>query len=89
MGERVLLAPNGVYRTPGRTAPAPRIPRPSWRTLLAPLGHGVFSVLLVVSAIATNGKTVVVEATCPWKQRAIWERRMVYLVGTLTSTSGP
>jgi hypothetical protein len=39
--------------------------------------------LIVVAAIEVNGKVVAVEAICPWDQRAIWERRLVNLAGSL------
>ena len=39
--------------------------------------------LIVVSAIDVNGKIVAVEATCLWRQREIWERRLVAIAGTL------
>ena len=39
--------------------------------------------LVVVSATPIGGKTVVAEAVCPLNQRAIWERRLVQLVGSL------
>lgn len=39
--------------------------------------------LIVVSAIDANGKIVVVEATCQWRQRDVWERRLVAIAGSL------
>ena len=47
-----LLTPNGVYRTPGRSAPPERIARPKLRTLLGPLGRTVAAVALVVTSVA-------------------------------------
>lgn len=40
----MAAAPDGIYRTPGRTAPAPRVPPPSLRRLLSPLGHASLAV---------------------------------------------
>ena len=42
---------NGVYRTPGRAGDPERIPLPSWRTLLAPLGRASAYVLLTVAPL--------------------------------------
>ena len=42
---------SSVYRTPGRSTETPRIPRPSWRTLLGPLGHTAAYVTLAVVAV--------------------------------------
>ena len=42
--------------------------------------------LIVVSAIESNGKVIAVEATCLWKERTIWEKRLVNLAGSLQST---
>jgi hypothetical protein len=39
--------------------------------------------LIVVSAIDVNGKIVAVEATCLWRQREVWERRLVAIAGSL------
>lgn len=39
--------------------------------------------LVVYSAVLSGGSIIVAEATCPWSQRAMWERRMVQLVGSL------
>lgn len=39
--------------------------------------------LVVLAAVAADGKTVVAEASCPWKERAAWERRLVQAVGSL------
>ena len=41
--------------------------------------------LVVLSAVAAGGKVVVAEASCPWKERAVWERRLVQFVGSLTT----
>jgi hypothetical protein len=35
-----------------------------------------------------NGRIIAVEATCLWREREIWERRLVNLAGSLTSTEG-
>ena len=40
--------------------------------------------LVVVSAVESEGKVIVAEAACPWRERAIWERRLVQFVGTLS-----
>lgn len=40
--------------------------------------------LIVVSAIDANSKIVAVEATCLWRQREVWERRLVAIAGSLT-----
>lgn len=39
--------------------------------------------LIVISAVAAEGKVVVAEASCPWKERAVWERRLMQLLGSL------
>lgn len=52
MDPDVLPTPTGVYRTPGRAALGERIPPPSLRTLLAPLGRVVTFVALVVLGVA-------------------------------------
>lgn len=39
--------------------------------------------LVVFSVAALGGKVVVAETTCPLNERAIWERRLVQLVGSL------
>jgi hypothetical protein len=44
--------------------------------------------LIVLSAIESGGKTVIVEASCPWKERAIWERRLAQLAGSLKAGQG-
>ncbi|MFO0938166.1 MAG: hypothetical protein U0798_16805 [Gemmataceae bacterium] len=44
--------------------------------------------LVVISALATNGKVVAVEATCLWRERSVWERRLVNLAGSIASTEG-
>lgn len=46
-----LALPNGVYRTPGREPAAERIPRPSPRTLLAPLAQAGAFVLVAVAPL--------------------------------------
>jgi hypothetical protein len=52
MDPDVLPTPNGVYRTPGRAVPGERIPPPSIRTLLGPLGRAAAIVVAVVVAVA-------------------------------------
>lgn len=42
--------------------------------------------LIVISAMESNGKVVAVEGTCLWREKEIWERRLVNLVGSLKST---
>ncbi len=43
---------NGVYRTPGRAPDPTALPLPHWRTLSAPLVHGVMLVVALVVAVA-------------------------------------
>lgn len=40
--------------------------------------------LIVVSAFELGGKVVAVEASCPWRQREIWELRLIAIAGSLT-----
>lgn len=39
--------------------------------------------LLVIAAVAFEGKIVAVEAVCPWDERTRWERRLVAIAGSL------
>ena len=39
--------------------------------------------LVVYAAIEVDGQTVIAEASCPWSQREVWERRLIQFVGTL------
>jgi hypothetical protein len=39
--------------------------------------------LVVASAIRVGDAVVVAEGTCPWSERAAWERRLIRLVGSL------
>lgn len=46
-----VMAPHGVYRSPGRVGDVAPIPLPSARTLLAPLARAAASVLLLVAPV--------------------------------------
>ncbi len=39
--------------------------------------------LVVYSAIRVDDKIAIVEASCPWSQREIWERRLIQFAGSL------
>ena len=39
--------------------------------------------LVVYAAIETPDGVVVAEASCPWAQREVWEKRLIQLVGSL------
>lgn len=57
------------------------------RLKLAVGGSGSFrsaDKLLVLSAIAVEGKIAAAEASCPWKERAVWEPILMPLTGSLS-----
>ena len=39
--------------------------------------------LVIYTAIKVDDKVVIAEASCPWSQRSIWERRLMQFVGSL------
>jgi hypothetical protein len=52
MDPHVQTAPDGIYRTPGRVSPPPRLPPPSWPTLLRPLRNTAMLAALVGVSVA-------------------------------------
>jgi hypothetical protein len=61
----------------------PASPRPTARFKLTHPQNPDGARLLVVSAMACGGKVVAVEATCPWKDREVFEKRLVSLAASL------
>lgn len=45
--------------------------------------------LIVFSALAVGDKTIVAETSCKWKEREIWERRMMQIVRSLRAEGAP
>ncbi|MCZ2342951.1 MAG: hypothetical protein LC104_14350 [Bacteroidales bacterium] len=39
--------------------------------------------LVVFTAITSGGKTIVAEGSCPWRERSIWERRLMQVTRSL------
>ena len=48
-----------------------------------PNATGSASKLVVYAALPTDDGLVIAEASCPWAERPIWERRLVQFVGSL------
>jgi hypothetical protein len=59
---------------------------PATRLMVSPGGENASKSaekLVVFSAIRVGDAVVVAEGSCPWPQRAAWERRLIQLVGSL------
>ncbi len=59
---------------------------PARRLKVSPGGADASKVaekLVVFAAMAAGDSVVVAEASCPWSQKDVWERRLALLVGTL------
>lgn len=48
-----------------------------------PKASRVSEKLVVYSAIRVEDRVIVAEASCPWSEREIWERRLIQIVGSL------
>jgi hypothetical protein len=66
---------------PQGEAPAEPIPTRRWKMTHPKSPESAR--LIVMSAIDVNDKIVAVEATCLWRQREIWENRLVAIAGSL------
>jgi hypothetical protein len=63
---------------------SPAGPKPTVRLKLTHPRNPDFARLIVVSAAEIGGRVVAVEATCLWKDREVFERRLVSLAASLT-----
>jgi hypothetical protein len=82
-GKREIMP---VEEPPTGDPPAgPEGGRPTGRLRVAPADPNVTSgqKLVVYSGLPTDAGLVVAMASCPWAERAIWERRLIQLVGSL------